>query len=200
MMSNNKKVGLILAAIILVAVLWYLLSPLFMPIERNDPSPLDNGQISSDTTPQQIIGGEQVPVNDNLKELTEDEMMDFLNQTLDMDPQVIEMDDDMPQGPTVVAEADFKSRAHDVKGKAVLIESSDGTVLRFEDFETVNGPDLKIYLGSELGDNDYVDLGPILATKGSANYAVPAGTDTSKYNKVLVWCDAFDVLFSYAEL
>jgi len=64
----------------------------------------------------------------------------------------------------------------------------------------VNGPDLKIYLGSELGKNDYIDLGPILATKGSVNYELPDGIDTTKYSKVLVWCEAFGVLFSYAEL
>ena len=73
-------------------------------------------------------------------------------------------------------------------------------ILRFEDFETINGPELHIYLSSELGDERFIDLGKIKATKGNVNYDIPAGIDTSKYNKVLVWCKPFSVLFSYAEL
>ena len=67
-------------------------------------------------------------------------------------------------------------------------------------FETDNGPRLHIYLSAGLGDDDFIDLGPIRATKGNANYEVPAGVDIEKYRNVLVWCVPFGVLFSYAEL
>jgi hypothetical protein len=102
--------------------------------------------------------------------------------------------------PIVVAQGNFTPKAHDVKGKAVLIKEGDNYTVRFEDFETINGPDVNIYLASDLSNKDIVDLGDIKATKGNVNYSVPAGTDTTKYNKVLVWCKAFSVLFSYAEL
>ena len=94
---------------------------------------------------------------------------------------------------------DFKPSAHDVQGQAMLIQNQEGSILRFEDFNTINGPDLRIYLSTGLDVNDAIDLGPIKATKGSVNYNIPQGVDTSKYNKVLVWCRAFGVLFSYAE-
>ena len=45
-----------------------------------------------------------------------------------------------------------------------------------------------------------IDLGIIKATKGNVNYEIPQDIDTTKYNKVLVWCKPFKVLFSYAEL
>ncbi len=87
--------------------------------------------------------------------------------------------------------AEFNSQVNAMK---------DIYIVRFEDFETINGPDLRIYLSTELGDSDFIELGKIKATKGNVNYNIPEGTDLTKYNKVLVWCKAFSVLFSYAEL
>ncbi len=73
-------------------------------------------------------------------------------------------------------------------------------IVRFENLKTINGPDLRIYLSADLGADDYVDLGEIRATEGNVNYTVPAGTDISKYKNLLIWCRAFSVLFSYAQL
>lgn len=100
----------------------------------------------------------------------------------------------------LLKESIFQPRAHEVEGKALLIEDSGNLILRFEDFSTINGPDLRIYLSSDLNANDFIDLGEIKATKGNVNYNIPEGTDLEKYNKVLVWCRAFKVLFSYADL
>jgi hypothetical protein len=105
-----------------------------------------------------------------------------------------------PETSRIVKEAGFIPKAHDVKGRAILITEGNKHTVRFENFETINGPDVNIYLASDLNDKDFVDLGDIKATKGNVNYSVPEGTDITKYNKVLVWCKAFDVLFSYAEL
>ena len=94
----------------------------------------------------------------------------------------------------------FIPSAHEVSGKALILDAPEGKVLRFEDFETVNGPDLFIYLSSDLTNDDFIDLGEIKATKGNVNYILPENIDLEKYNKVLVWCRAFRVLFSYTEL
>jgi hypothetical protein len=116
----------------------------------------------------------------------------------------IEMQEEIPSAAqseiSILAKGDFLPRAHEVKGSALLIQKDGEKILRFEDFETVNGPNLHIYLASNLEVKDYIDLGAIKATKGSVNYLLPIGTDTSKYNKVVVWCVPFKVLFSYAEL
>jgi len=100
----------------------------------------------------------------------------------------------------IIAQGDLKESAHEVEGKALIINDNGKTKLRFEDFETINGPDLHIYLSSDLDAEDYIDLGKIKATKGNVNYDIPSEIDISKYNKVLVWCVPFRVLFSYAEL
>ena len=103
-------------------------------------------------------------------------------------------------GARLVAEGQFMPRYHEVEGQALLIEDGDKKIVRFENFKTINGPDLRIYLSSDLNNRDIVDLGAIRATTGNVNYELPSGVDTKKYNKVLVWCRAFRVLFSYAEL
>ena len=101
-----------------------------------------------------------------------------------------------PAGKTGV----FVQAAHDVSGRAMIVKTAGGDVVRFEDFKTLNGPDLRIYLSADREAKDFIDLGAIRATEGSVNYPIPAGTDLAKYRQVLVWCRAFSVLFGYAEL
>ncbi len=120
--------------------------------------------------------------------------------------KMIELNEELPsvqktvEDFTVLSEANFQPKDHEVSGKALIIETNNQRILRFEDFETINGPDLHIYLSSDLEAKDYVDLGEIKATKGNVNYEVPNNVDLEKYNKVLVWGQPFRVLFSYAEL
>lgn len=100
----------------------------------------------------------------------------------------------------VLARGDFKPAAHGVRGRALLIREGDRQTVRLENFETINGPDVRIYLARDERAADYIDLGPLRATSGNVNYPVPEGADTAGYGKVLVWCEDFSVLFSYADL
>lgn len=100
----------------------------------------------------------------------------------------------------ILAQGNFIANAHDVKGKALLINDNGKKILRFEDFETINGPDVRIYLSKNLDNADYVEVDKLKATKGNVNYNVADSVDINKYNKVLVWCEDFSILFSYAEL
>lgn len=109
-----------------------------------------------------------------------------------------EVEERMPADSAVLARAAFMPADHEVSGEAILIEVDGKKVLRFENFDTINGPNLHIYLSSSLGEEDYVDLGPIKATKGNVNYELPDDIDLETYNNVLVWCVPFKVLFSYA--
>lgn len=94
----------------------------------------------------------------------------------------------------------FVNGAHDVSGKAYILNDNSRKILRFEDFKTLNGPDLFIYLASDNNAKDYINLGAIKGTEGNINYIIPQGTDLNKYSNVLVWCRAFSVLFGSAEL
>ena len=113
---------------------------------------------------------------------------------------VVEMQDEISSDVEIISQGIFMEQEHEVYGKVLLVNDNDNKILRFEDFETINGPNLHIYLSADLEANDYIDLGEIKATKGDVNYELENSIDFERYNKVLVWCVPFKVLFSYAEL
>ena len=94
----------------------------------------------------------------------------------------------------------FVNGAHDVSGIAKILDTEQGKILRFENFKTINGPDLFIYLATDTTAKEYVNIGAIKGTEGNINYTLPADIDLKKYNHVLVWCRAFSVLFGEALL
>tara|TARA_Y100000034_G_scaffold122112_1_gene167153 strand:- start:1166 stop:1699 length:534 start_codon:yes stop_codon:yes gene_type:complete len=175
----KKLTIFIILILIAIPIAYYLISPAFKVVEVNEASPL--------------------MVKDSMKTMDADTKLEFEKQTNEMKDKVMEKKETSPSN-EILSQGDFKANAHEVAGNAILIESNNEKILRFENFETINGPKLHIYLSTELGDSDFVDLGEIKATKGNVNYKIPSGTDTSKYNKVLVWCKPFKVLFSHAEL
>jgi hypothetical protein len=117
-----------------------------------------------------------------------------------------------PQGAAsaALAEGRFISLEHDSRGRALVVETEDGKrFLRFEEFETSNGPDLLVYLSSKTPsgtddwhgyDQDFVDLGPLKGNVGDQNYEIPAGVDLDRYSTAVVWCRRFEVGFAAATL
>ena len=113
----------------------------------------------------------------------------------------VEVEEDMMPGEIVtVAEGTFAGRnAHSVKGTAVVLnDGTDQRFLRLEDFESTNGPDLKVYL--RAADDRYVSLGPLKGNIGSQNYEIPPDVDLDTYATVQIWCERFSVLFGDATL
>jgi hypothetical protein len=74
------------------------------------------------------------------------------------------------------------------------------TFLDWGDLIVTNGPDLHVYLATDKGASDFVNLEGLKANIGNQNYAIPAGTDLTKYDTVLIWCRAFSILFGGTEL
>jgi hypothetical protein len=103
----------------------------------------------------------------------------------------------------------FQSQEHTTSGSAALLQLPDGTrLLRLENLASSDGPDVKIWLSDLQASGDrfkyrsgrYVDLGPIKATHGNHNYAVPAGVELGGIRTVVLWCDRFSVAFGSAAL
>ncbi|HET6797977.1 MAG TPA: DM13 domain-containing protein [Gemmatimonadales bacterium] len=103
----------------------------------------------------------------------------------------------------------FHSVAHETRGTATVLRLPDGSrILRFTDFTTSNGPDVRVYLvaATDAGDNatvkraGFVELGKLKGTDGDQNYVVPAGLDLTKYRAVTIWCKRFSVNFATAPL
>lgn len=89
---------------------------------------------------------------------------------------------------------------HPAEGEVLIVETAAGPVVRFENFKTLNGPDLFVYLAKDLEAREFVNLGPLKGTEGNANYAVPEGVELAEYPYVMTWCRRFGVLFNYAEI
>jgi len=90
---------------------------------------------------------------------------------------------------------------HKVEGIAKVINLADGRIfLRLENLKTTNGPDLYVYLSVGKDASDIVNLERLKGNIGNQNYEIPARTDLSKYNTVLIWCKAFSTLFGSAKL
>ena len=93
---------------------------------------------------------------------------------------------------------------HKGSGPVVLFELEGKQFVRFEEVAIQNGPDLHVYLargtgGAYDGEKDLY-LGTLKATNGTFAYEVPAGTSVADYKSVVVWCRAFAVLFTWADL
>lgn len=95
---------------------------------------------------------------------------------------------------------------HQGSGQATIFQQGDQRVLRFENFEVTNGPDLHVLLAanpnptgsSELG--EYIDLGSLKGNIGNQNYEIPADVDLSQYQSVVIYCKPFHVVFATATL
>ena len=215
----TKKIIIFILATIIIAVGYYLLSPLWIVVEVEESSPLaglekqvEKAEIDSEAEEGEIFV-------ENTENLSSDELLNDLlvgnqnqesgdakavgnQETIELETEKKEViKKEEPVFPRLVSQASFlSSSSYDVEGKALWIEEEDKTTIRFEDFQTQNGPNLHIYLGADLEGNDFVDLGPIKGTKGNVNYTIPEGVDLTKYNKVMIWCVPFEVLFGHADL
>lgn len=78
----------------------------------------------------------------------------------------------------------------------------DGALyLRFEDFQTTNGPDLFVYLVEPGEDTaDGIRLGALKGNQGNQNYMIPKDVDLTKHSRVVIWCRAFDADFGIGDL
>ena len=81
-----------------------------------------------------------------------------------------------------------------------IITQGSKQYIRYENFSTIDGPELRVYLSRDLGARDYIDLGLRKGTRGNINYSVPENVDINDYKYVLHWCRPFRVLFNYADI
>jgi hypothetical protein len=142
------------------------------------------------------------------------DLAEAMNEAMreDKSPLIAEMDESPPEIATseVLTEARglFVDRSHPTSGRAlVLSDGTDQRFLRFEDFETDNGPDLNVYLSTAAPDapagefdDDFVDLGDLKGNIGPQNYEIPPGVELGRYSTVVIWCVRFRVAFGAAAL
>lgn len=117
--------------------------------------------------------------------------------------------DPVADEPVALAVGSFESRnRYTVTGTATTYELPDGRrILRLEEFESTNGPDLFVYLtvGDHADDDatldaEFVNLGVLRGNVGNQNYDIPDEVDLSRYDSVVIWCRRFTRSFGVADL
>ena len=190
-----KVVGSLFKLVILVVILcgtWYLVSPLFTEVEVQEDLPSN----SLEQTSEETIWEFATMSFDEAMDVVSDKVMDTMSEEMPV------TDEDIMKDPKlwVIASSDIVSHGnHFVEGFALFVQTDDARYLRYEDFTTINGPNLHIYLATDLTGKDFIDLGPIKWTKWNINYKIPDGVDLTKYRYALHRCVPFSVLFNSAE-
>ncbi|MEP1122660.1 MAG: DM13 domain-containing protein [Ilumatobacter sp.] len=109
-----------------------------------------------------------------------------------------------PSEPQIVTEASGSfagTSRYDVTGEAIVLGNGTGQrFLRFEEFESSNGPDLNVYLFDPDDPNDFIDLGDLKGNIGEQNYEIAADVDLDRYSRVSIWCVRFSTAFGNADL
>jgi uncharacterized protein YcfL len=97
-----------------------------------------------------------------------------------------------------LTEATFKTGAHTTSGKAFVYEDAAGVrTLVFENFKTDAGPDLRIFLATDLKAKSVTEVSKKVEN-GNQMYTIPKEVDLAKQANVLIWCKQFSVLFGSA--
>jgi len=108
-----------------------------------------------------------------------------------------------------LAAGSFHSVAHNSSGNAAIYQLADGKrILRFTNFETSNGPDVRVYLVAANDASDaatvtkagFVEIAPLKGNIGDQNYELSSDLDLNKYHAVTIWCKRFSVNFATAPL
>lgn len=158
---------------------------------------LSNVQNFMNMTEEQRIQAAQ-NMTQNEKEMV---MNEFSKQNSTVDENMSNTTTPTDLEPLMGNFVDAEDGFHKAEGVAKVINLADGrTFLRVENLKATNGPDLYVYLSTGKDVSDIVNLGRLKGNIGNQNYEIPAGTDLSKYNTVLIWCKAFSTLFGSAKL
>jgi len=190
---NIKKITLGLIALAIFSFTYYAVSPLFRNVVIDDELP-ENSTVENG-------GNNESTASNGTEKLTPKEMTE-LEKAMDEAKKdgINLMNDVMPVNNTGETFVVMHTLGHPAEGKVRVLPTSEDTIVRFENYKTINGPQLHVYLSKDLEANDFIDLGKIRGTEGNINYSVPEGTDISEYKYVMVWCVPFGVLFNYAEI
>ena len=197
--------------IIIVSFLWWIFYPIFRVIEVNDELPIEitapsqNNQIQ-DTRFSNLETYEVTEATNDIKEVTipiSENTQTSSEKESTSENHSIETKTDTEQVSTF-KESDTTPvvgvGGHNASGSVKIITQGEKQYIRYEDFSTTDGPELRVYLSRDLDAKDYIDLGLRKGTRGNINYSVPENIDISDYKYVLHWCRPFRVLFNYADI
>jgi hypothetical protein len=169
-----RVAGAFLTLAALSAIVWYLASPLFVRTYRNEALPSAAPSIGRSTGS---------PTGGQIASPTHASTVARVVRSGDLG---------------------YVDTIHNGTGPVRIVEVGGQRFVRFEDVMITNAPDVHVYLSRETGgkwdEATSLYLGALKATNGSFNYELAATTDVASYQSVVVWCRAFRVLITWADL
>lgn len=209
-----KKILGIVGVVVAVGVVWYLAGSLVFDQEVNEQLPFEDITEAEYEEMKQAFTelGIQNIKKDELEQMTAEEA-EALEREMDAKAKEMpekEVDDEMPTGPAVLARGEFRNADdfHYGSGTATIYKLADGSqVLRLENFEVTNGPDLRVLLAKNNDPKNagevqagYVELGSLKGNIGNQNYEIPVEINIDDYGSVVIYCKPFHVVFAVAPL
>lgn len=184
----------IIAAIILLLLAWWLVSPLFSDNEVVEPFPHSaNAVLPRGMSQMQVetLMANAAAAKDQL--------------------DVAAMPAAAGDSPAARLSGSFRDADafHRGSGAADIYELAPGRyTLRLDTFRVTNGPDLRVLLAeapdpenfADLTAAGYTELAPLKGNLGAQNYDLPPDFDLSKAQSVVIFCHPFRVVFSVATL
>jgi hypothetical protein len=193
-MPIRKSFWIVVAAIVLIpaaAIVWWLASPLFISKTVQEEFPLSADAV----IPDNMSRGEVEKVLAGMAKVAQ------------------EMSEEMSGAMTAAAKVKTGSFRdadgfHKGSGQASIYRLKDGShLLRLDNLKVTNGPSLHVILTKHANpmtradvDQGYTDLGKLKGNIGNQNYAIPADPDLSSKASAVIYCKAFHVIFSVADL
>ncbi len=195
-----KQIAIVIITVVILALAWFLASPLFIDrtVDETFDLSLPDGRLDYEA----IMG------------MPDDERQDMMQEIMDAAARAPDRSsaEAMPEGaPMLLARGTFvdADAIHKGSGTALLYGLPEGRhVVRFENFRTTNGPALVVYLAqhenpqsaADVTDHGFVNIGKLKGNVGNQNYEIPANIDITPYRSVVIWCELFGVLFAPAAL
>jgi hypothetical protein len=224
-MKNRPLIILagLIGLVVIIAAGWYFVSPLFINNTVDEAFPFEvptTAEVDAMSEAERLAMEQKflaaVPSEAELAALSPEERnevgakVDAAAAAIMTDNETEDMMPETTSDPVILSKGQIMGidSFHQGTGQATIYQLPEGgQVLRFEEFDVTNGPDLHVILvknpnpvnSADVG-QDYLDLGSLKGNIGSQNYDIPAGTDLSQYQSVVIYCVPFQVVFASATL
>lgn len=210
-MNLRLRFLIILVGALLVAAIFTF--PIWQPLLSTESAEVVFAGLPADLVPA-FQALPQVEQQAYLALAAEDQEVALLFVTTALSPDTLAPpeDDALPQltGALQIASAEF-SELDTIRwatGEGLLIQQADGiTLVRLENFRAARAPAMYLALSSaedpqtidEIG-LDRFDLGLLKGTLGNQNYLVPAEVDITRFNSLVLYSRALNLIISVAPL